>query len=142
MRDLTLQLCPATVEDVQKSTLSEWAWERTDSEMAWENSMLWDCIFMANLFTDLDAPVSINYFRSGPSPFSDHINCFFKINVTAQVTIKMFNINGNLVLEKSDIAVGGQDTQWTLDTTKLSSGVYFTYIYVGSEYREIKMAKS
>lgn len=28
---------------------SQWAWERTDSEQAWKDSMLWDCLFIAAL---------------------------------------------------------------------------------------------
>jgi len=35
--------CPAT------SDRSQWAWERPDSEKAWEKSMYWDCIFVARL---------------------------------------------------------------------------------------------
>lgn len=30
------------------SNRSQWAWERKNSEKAWENSMGWDCVFMAN----------------------------------------------------------------------------------------------
>ncbi|MGA1842795.1 MAG: FG-GAP repeat domain-containing protein, partial [bacterium] len=48
--DLSLDLCPATIEDIQNSHKSQWAWERTDSEEAWKDTMLWDCIFMANFF--------------------------------------------------------------------------------------------
>jgi hypothetical protein len=48
VRDLTVDLCPTTPEDI--GDRSEWAWERTDAEKAWEKSMLWDCIFMSNFY--------------------------------------------------------------------------------------------
>ncbi|MGE1002647.1 hypothetical protein [Ralstonia pseudosolanacearum] len=46
--DLTLSLCPTPKTGVPKDP-SEWSWEREDSDQAWKNSMVWDCIFMANL---------------------------------------------------------------------------------------------
>ena len=35
-------LCPETFDHAQ----SQWSWERVEDERAWENSMLWDCVFM------------------------------------------------------------------------------------------------
>lgn len=46
-RSLTLSLCPK--DESQLKRKNQWAWERTDSEEAWRDAMLWDCIFMARL---------------------------------------------------------------------------------------------
>lgn len=45
---LTLTACPAVGAAVADEKV-QWAWERADSDEAWRNSMLWDCIFMARL---------------------------------------------------------------------------------------------
>lgn len=41
-----LRLCPDVATTA--SNRSQWGWERKTSEKAWENSMGWDCVFMAN----------------------------------------------------------------------------------------------
>lgn len=46
--DLTLSQCPVPATGIPKYQY-QWAWEREDSEDAWKNSTLWDCMFMANL---------------------------------------------------------------------------------------------
>jgi hypothetical protein len=45
--DLVLSVCPSPSAPSLSKT--QWAWERAASEKAWQNSMYWDCIFMANL---------------------------------------------------------------------------------------------
>ena len=45
--DLTLSVCPSADKPSRKRF--QWAWERTDGEEAWLDSMYWDCIFMASL---------------------------------------------------------------------------------------------
>jgi hypothetical protein len=39
-----LRLCPALDRPSRKRF--QWAWERTEAEKAWEESMYWDCIFL------------------------------------------------------------------------------------------------
>lgn len=43
-----LALCPREGE-VPISNLSQWSWERDTAEAAWNESMAWDCLFLANL---------------------------------------------------------------------------------------------
>jgi len=40
-----LEVCPTTTDHLQ----TQWAWERRTAKKAWEKSMMWDCLFMANL---------------------------------------------------------------------------------------------
>lgn len=47
LSDLILDLCPRV--DELENPKTEWAWERTDSVMAWKESMIWDCMFVAKL---------------------------------------------------------------------------------------------
>jgi hypothetical protein len=42
--ELLLMECPEGMTDRR-----QWAWERPDSEKAWEHRMFWDCIFVGNL---------------------------------------------------------------------------------------------
>jgi len=46
--DLTISVCPKKETGLPKEQ-NEWSWERSDDQKAWMNSMLWDCIFMANM---------------------------------------------------------------------------------------------
>lgn len=48
--DLILTLCPSP--EKPSRARRQWAWERDDNEHAWEESMYWDCIFMARLLND------------------------------------------------------------------------------------------
>ena len=48
VNDLVLDLCPSPSQG-EPSRKTQWAWERDESERAWENSMGWDCIFMVKL---------------------------------------------------------------------------------------------
>jgi|SRR5579859_664246 len=45
--NLTLDVCPSSERPSRRRF--QWAWERTDREQAWLDSMYWDCIFMASL---------------------------------------------------------------------------------------------
>jgi hypothetical protein len=45
---LVMRLCPRPATGLP-TELRQWAWEREDSDEAWKQSMLWDCIFMARL---------------------------------------------------------------------------------------------
>lgn len=47
VRDLVVSQCPGLGET--PPVTDEWAWERSDDQEAWKKSMVWDCIFMANL---------------------------------------------------------------------------------------------
>ncbi|GEM_PF-593588 len=42
---LLLQKCPAS----KPTQMTQWSWERDDSEHAWERNIGWDCLFMAEL---------------------------------------------------------------------------------------------
>lgn len=46
--DLTVSQCPSPASGLPANR-TQWAWEREDSEQAWRQSMVWDCIFMARL---------------------------------------------------------------------------------------------
>jgi hypothetical protein len=43
-----LNLCPTSQAQIPLNR-SQWAWERADSEQAWKQSMLWDCVFIVRL---------------------------------------------------------------------------------------------
>ncbi len=48
----TLNMCPENQEEINRSRKSQWSWERADADLAYKDSMLWDCIFMAKLFAN------------------------------------------------------------------------------------------
>lgn len=41
-----VEICP---DHHFSGRLHQWSWERDTKQQAWQNSMMWDCIFMANL---------------------------------------------------------------------------------------------
>jgi len=43
-----LKKCPANKTD---SPRFQWAWERAENEMAWTQTMFWDCVFIADLYS-------------------------------------------------------------------------------------------
>jgi len=49
IRNQVLTLCPATEEAAKNSAQTQWAWERADSDQAWKQANLWDCLFIARL---------------------------------------------------------------------------------------------
>lgn len=51
--DKVLSQCPDVATTA--SNRSQWGWERKNSEKAWENSMGWDCVFMANYLARVSA---------------------------------------------------------------------------------------
>lgn len=44
-----LNLCPKTHDEIKTHKRNSWTWERDVKMRAWERSMLWDCIMMANM---------------------------------------------------------------------------------------------
>lgn len=44
-------VCPTKNAPLPKAMI-EWSWERDESDEAWRRSMLWDCIFIANLLSN------------------------------------------------------------------------------------------
>lgn len=48
VNSLVLEKCPAP-DRLPKPPLHQWQWEREEADRAWEHSIYWDCIFMANL---------------------------------------------------------------------------------------------
>jgi hypothetical protein len=50
---LVTEVCPRTAADVPKDKV-EWIWERKDGSDAPQRTMLWDCIFMANMLERLN----------------------------------------------------------------------------------------
>ena len=42
------EICPKA-GDAPSTNLSQWAWERATDDRAWEESMAWDCVFLARL---------------------------------------------------------------------------------------------
>lgn len=136
VRNQTLNLCPATLEDIQNSGRSQWAWERPDSEMAWENSMLWDCIFMANMFTkvkpvEYKTPHLADNFICYPNPVSKSrgtIRCRLRVEQeppnTAAVQIDFFNSAGARVVEYHDVVEVGEDVFREVNIENLGVGCY------------------
>lgn len=57
MLDLILAKCPAKKTD-KRGFKFQWIWEREDREpdphkpQAWQETMYWDCLFVANLYRD------------------------------------------------------------------------------------------
>lgn len=137
VRELTTSLCPVTTGDVQQSDRHQWAWERTDSEMAWKNSMLWDCIFMVNLFTKVQpveqkAPHLADNFICYPNPVSKSrgtIRCRLRVEQgslnTAAAQIDFLNVAGERVVEYHDVVEVGKDVFREVSIENLAVGCYF-----------------
>jgi hypothetical protein len=50
---LVLDVCPGKDSDIPKER-TEWIWEREDGSDAPKRSMIWDCVFMANMLSKPD----------------------------------------------------------------------------------------
>jgi len=61
-----LDVCPSEMTDKNHARI-EWAWERKESERAWEKTMYWDCIFVAKLWNnpsiEFPEPKESNFFE-------------------------------------------------------------------------------
>ncbi|MBI4548844.1 MAG: hypothetical protein HY707_12750 [Ignavibacteriae bacterium] len=75
-------------------------------------------------------PASLAY--NWPNPvgpeqgFKTHIRYFVREN--AEVTIKIFDLAGDLVTEFKDLGIGGLDNEVEWDVSNVQSGVYFAHI--------------
>ena len=74
-----------------------------------------------------------------PNPFNPTTQMSLTLNTAADVSVKVFNMNGQLV----DVIANGQMSSgsysFTWDGTNASSGVYFIQTEVGSEISNQKI---
>lgn len=81
-----------------------------------------------------------------PNPvYEDETHIRFYVNESADITIKIFDLAGDLVDEITDKAVGGLDNEVTWNVSQVQSGVYFAHLNVAgvsgkTENKIIKIA--
>lgn len=74
-----------------------------------------------------------------PNPFNPTTQLSITLNTTADVSVKIFNMNGQLidVIANGQMSSGSYDFTW--DATNASSGVYFIQTEIGSEVQNQKI---
>ncbi|MBN2011983.1 T9SS type A sorting domain-containing protein [candidate division KSB1 bacterium] len=88
---------------------------------------------------DLTTPASFRILNSYPNPFNPETNIVLELPETAQVDVRVFDIQGRLVstLFHGQKDAGVHRIQW--NATSQPSGLYMTVIQAGSEKRTLKL---
>ena len=74
-----------------------------------------------------------------PNPFSETLNVFLVPSADEQITLQLFNLSGQKVLDQQ--FPGGQE-QYSLSTAGLSTGFYLLRIEADGEVQTLKVIKS
>jgi hypothetical protein len=63
--------------------------------------------------------------RAFPNPFTETVDVQFELNKPGNVSLKMFSLDGALVIEKETTWFTKGQNQFTIDGNNLPSGFYF-----------------
>jgi hypothetical protein len=98
-------------------------------------------------FTIVEAPLSVNqvdaneFFvgQNAPNPFKSNSTISYQLTEASDVSLKVFDVTGKLVLNNSQKAVDPGKHKMNVDGSKLSNGVYFYTLTAGSKSVTKKM---
>jgi len=76
---------------------------------------------------------------SGANPFNPMTSISFEIGEAAEISLKVFNISGQMVTELVEGYTEAGIYEVKFDGSNLSSGVYFVRLYTGAEVRTQKV---
>ncbi len=71
--------------------------------------------------------------RNFPNPFNPSTTIAFSLSEAVQVSLKVYNITGQVVAELTSDALAAGEHQFTFDGSNLSSGVYFYRLQAGAK---------
>ena len=82
---------------------------------------------------DMNMPISYTISDAYPNPFNPTTSIDIALDTDANISVKVFNIMGQLVdvISEGNFAAGSHSVAW--DASQISSGVYFVNTEVGSE---------
>ncbi|KAB1061974.1 PKD domain-containing protein [Salibacter halophilus] len=80
---------------------------------------------LGNDETDVDDQYN---FKVYPNPTSDNVNIALNLSEKQQVQIRMFDINGRVVIEKNAGEQGAGSHKFPMSTSNLNTGMYFCYV--------------
>ncbi len=87
-----------------------------------------------------DKPNEIADLTVYPNPFADKLNIRFYSNSTDVLTLKMYDVVGKLVMEKSiNPVVGENQVEWTL--SNISKGAYQLFIEQKGTFQTVRLVK-
>ena len=81
----------------------------------------------------ISEPSAFSIGNAYPNPFNPSTNLSLELTTTADISVKVFNIMGQLVdvISEGNLTAGAHSVAW--DASQVSSGVYFVNTEVGSE---------
>ena len=93
----------------------------------------------SSMNTSVNMPGDFHISTAYPNPFNPTTQMSLTLNTSADVSVKVFNMNGQLidVIANGLMDVGSYNFIW--DATNTSSGVYFIQTEVGSEIHNQKI---
>ena len=82
---------------------------------------------------EMSMPISYTISDAYPNPFNPTTSIDIALDTDANISVKVFNIMGQLVdvISEGNFAAGTHSVAW--DASQISSGVYFVNTEVGSE---------
>ena len=82
---------------------------------------------------DMNMPISYTISDAYPNPFNPTTAIDIALDTDANVSVKVFNIMGQLVdvISEGNLMAGSHSVAW--DASQISSGVYFINTEIGSE---------
>ncbi len=79
---------------------------------------------------------AIGYVYNYPNPASGQTTIRFAVRESGEVTLKFFNVAGDLVFDTRVAAIAGTDNELPFDCSRLASGVYFCQLETPSGDRK------
>ena len=92
--------------------------------------------------SSIDVHGTPNAFSVGsayPNPFNPSTNLSLELNTTAEISVKVFNVMGQLVDVVAEGTYSPNTYNWTWNADNLSSGVYLVRTQVGNKINSQKV---
>ena len=88
---------------------------------------------------DINNPVSYNLISAYPNPFNPTTTLEYQLEQSSHVSIKIYDIIGNLVATLANRNVNAGTYKISFDAHNLPSGVYFSQIITNTDKKTIKL---
>ena len=84
-------------------------------------------------YTDVEEPMDENGIKILPNPASNDVTLTMDVPSTGNLTIKVYNQNGQEVATINNSSVGAGNREFNFNVSGLASGVYFVQTTIGTE---------
>jgi hypothetical protein len=84
-------------------------------------------------YTSVDDPIDDNGISILPNPATDAASMYINVPATTNVTISVYNQNGQIVATVNNSTLTAGEHEFSIDVSNFASGVYFVHTIAGTQ---------